>query len=544
MGKAAVALQTRHFLTHCIVKGDHIMIAAKALGIGLGLACTVSLCVAGVGSGPGAFVQLVKAPLPSDDEIYRTVQDVVSFGVRVPGTQASRGVTQYIRDQFVASGLERVGFETATTKVWNATQWGLTVNGKVVTSYPIQHTMFNGTPGPFSTGTNGVKAPLVYVGKGTTLDFSLVSVKGKIVVMDVPFGSIPVGLLKPITLGVQDSQNTFPLTYTLPDAYAGGFFPFDYYRAMKAGAVAVIGVLVDHVEGSRYYNEAYQAYDPGKAMKIPGLWVSPKVGKSLIAQIKAGKASSVVATVSLKGDVNLQEGRAVYGYLPGMSDEVVLVQSHHDSSTLGAVEDASGTSEVLALARYYGQLPREQRPRTLMFATMETHFTDYAVHKAFANKYLRPGNPMGQRTVAGITIEHIGKEVVRDNNTGMFVENGRSVPKLLMISTEVNGLKEIAVGAMRNNQIDRTIATSATLVSTLVGGGLGLPADSSDFYRVGLPMVLMVGSPLYLYDDNDSLDKVDKANLGRVAKTFIDIIDGMGGIPSRDYKTLNISADF
>jgi hypothetical protein len=59
-----------------------------------------------------------------------------------------------------------------------------------------------------------------------------------------------------------------------------------------------------------------------------------------------------------------------------MSDEIVLIQSHHDSTTSGAVEDASGAAEVMALARYFGQFPKDARPRTVMFATMDTHFTD------------------------------------------------------------------------------------------------------------------------------------------------------------------------
>lgn len=497
-----------------------------------------------MGAMSAVSAQQVRPTVPSDDEIFQSVKDIVGFGVRVPGSSASANTAQYIHDQFEASGLQRVGFETAKTRVWKATSWSLKVNGQTIPTFPIQHSFYKENAfGPFSTGPNGLKAPLVYLGKGSASDFLFNNVRGKIVVMDMPFGAQPAGLLRPLGLGVQDSANSFTIGYKWPDPYAGGAFPSNYYRALKGGAVGVIGVLVDYVEDGTYHNEAYRSYDKGSAMSIPGLWMSPAKGQRLIEGIKAAKKTPLTAVITMAGEVTQEDGRAVYGYLPGVSDEVILVQSHHDSGTSGAVEDASGASEVLALARYYGQLPRSERPRTLMFATMDTHFTDYAVHKAFANKYLRPGNPSGQKTIAGVTIEHIGLEFTKDLN-GSFASTGLPVPKLLMVSTEVKGLKEIAVGAMKKHELEQTMAASTSLISLVASYGFGLPADSSDFLRVGLPLVLLVGSPMYLYDDSDNLDKIDKASLSKVATAFVDIIDGMGQLPSANFKTLKISADF
>lgn len=64
--------------------------------------------------------------------------------------------------------------------------------------------------------------------------------------------------------------------------------------------------------------------------------------------------------------------RTVVGHPTGKNAETLMVRSHHDSGFMGAVEDASGVSEVLALAKYYGQTPAKSRDRNMMFVVMDT----------------------------------------------------------------------------------------------------------------------------------------------------------------------------
>jgi hypothetical protein len=492
---------------------------------------------------PAQVLQPSYADVPGDDEIYQHVERIVSHGVRMPGTEGSRLTSEYIAEQFKASGLERVRFEEAPTLVWHASNWGLTAAGINVPCSPMQHTFHNGAPVVFSWGKLGLNAPLAYVGKGSALDYALQDVRGKIVVADVPFSKQPAALLRPFTLGVYDTQNTFAWYYQLVDPYSGGDYPGNFYRAMKAGAVGFVGILIDNFDSSQYRNEAYASYDPGMAMSIPGLWLSPVQGAALVKQIKGARAKGAVinAVLRLDGSLTRQTGRAVVGYLPGMSDEIVLVQSHHDSTTTGAVEDASGAAEVLVLARYFAQFPKEARARTLMFATMDTHFTDYAVHKAFAKRHLRIGNPEGEKVVAVVTIEHVAKEFLKGPD-GKLKATGLVAPRALMVSTEVKGFKDIAVGAMRSFGLERTFAASISLVSLVTGGGV--PADSDDFLKVGVPVIAFVGAPLYLYDDADTLDKVAKQELNRVARAFAHVVQGVSALPSANFTRLKDTADF
>lgn len=474
--------------------------------------------------------------VPSDDAIYQHIEKLASLGLRMPGRAASRAASDYVHAQFTDSGLQRVAFEEAETLVWQASRWGLAVNGQALACSPMQHTFHHGVPGPFSTGPQGVNAPLVYVGNGSAWDYWGKDVRGKIVVADVPFSKNSATLFRPFMLGLQDTASTFPWDYMLVDPYSGGDFPDNYYRAMKGGALGFVGILVDYADSHQYRNEAYDAYRPGKAMSMPALWMSPVQGASLVAQIKAAKPGGVQARLQLEGQVTRQTGRGVYGYLPGMSDETVLIESHHDASTAqGAVEDASGAAEVMALARYFGQLPKSARPRTLMFATMDSHFTDYAVHRAFAQRHLREGNPSGDKVVAVVSVEHIGVEYLKGSDGG-WQASGRLVPHALMVSTEVKGFKEIALNAMSRFGLERTFAVSTSLVDLVAGGTL--PADSDDFWKVGLPVIAYVGAPLYLYDEADTPDKVARHDLNRVARAFASVVEQISALPSANFKRL------
>ena len=73
----------------------------------------------------------------------------------------------------------------------------------------------------------------------------------------------------------------------------------------------------------------------------------------------------------------------------------------------GAVQDASGMAEVMALAKYFAAIPYEKRPFTMMFAALDGHYTDYAGHLALVKKLKSEGSEV----LCDFVVEHIGKEV-------------------------------------------------------------------------------------------------------------------------------------
>ncbi|MFT3857155.1 MAG: hypothetical protein QM742_06550 [Aquabacterium sp.] len=163
--------------------------------------------------------------MPSNEAIFQHIEQLTSRGVRTPGTDASKAASAYIHDQFIDSGLQGVTYQEAPTLVWQASRWGLRVQGRDVPCSPMLHTFHTGRPSRFSTGATGLRAPLVYVGQGTAWDLLFKDVRGKIVVAQVPFSQRSLTLLRPFLLGVQDTDDTFPWNYRFMDPYSGGSFP-------------------------------------------------------------------------------------------------------------------------------------------------------------------------------------------------------------------------------------------------------------------------------------------------------------------------------
>ncbi|MFW6031294.1 MAG: M28 family peptidase [Myxococcota bacterium] len=479
--------------------------------------------------GPAALVVALGAPAlgcsedatghpPDADEMLSSIEALVDLGVRMPGTDASVQAAQYVHDHFVESGLTDVAIEQTDTVVWSADRWGLSVEGEDVPAYFMQHTFHEGEPTTFSTGPDGRSAPLVYVGDGSNADFDGVDVSGKIVVSDVRFHRFGRDLVDIFGFGIHDPEGTFDEDYEFVDPYSRRTFPRNYQNAVENGAVGFIGILTDYLDRNEYHNEAYATYRFDSPMDIPGLWVSPSVGAELAQRIEEAP-EPLTANMVLEGQLEEAVGRSVVGYVRGRTDEIVMVQSHHDSNTAGAVEDASGTALVLALARHYASLP--ERRRTLLFTTMDTHFTDYASHFAFIERHIEQ-----EDILANLTLEHIGREV--EETADGLVPTDTSVLKALFVTTEVPGLSDIAMDAFIARDVARTVGMPAN------NGIVGLPTDADHFHAEGVPVVNLVGAPMYLYDSADTLDKVAVDQLEPVARASIDVLGALDRLPRSD----------
>ena len=125
----------------------------------------------------------------------------------------------------------------------------------------------------------------------------------------------------------------------------------------------------------------------------------------------------------------------------------------------------------------------------------------------------------------------------------MPASTGLLVPRVLMVSDEVKGLADLTLGVMRKHKLERTFVLSTSFMQ-LLGGGPGLPSDSSDFIRAGAPVIAMVGAPMYLYDGADTLDKVAKSDLHRVARAYVDLVFGLSALPSENFVVLPFTGDF
>ena len=455
--------------------------------------------------------------MPNEDRIYNWIADLTRFGNRRTGTIGGAKAAAYMKCKLESFGLQDVHYETAMTWRWEATKSGLSVAGQEIDSSPTPFTFVTpDKPSVFSTGKGGLDAEIVDIGLGVPI---LADVKGKIVVFDLKF-LIPTAALGPLMEFIWDPG----LTIADPSLAILIANPFQttyetvIQQVMNAGAVGFVGVLADYFDSNKYYNESYHTQVP-----IPGVWVSPKDGKKIRALMQAS-GGKTMANLVMEGSRETAIGRAVVGTLPGQSMDTILVTSHHDAAWNGAVEDGSGAASVLAQAQYFASKPASSRQKTMLFATMDTHWTGYQVHKAFAKKYITD-KKTPYNIVGNITIEHIGKQGLQDSNGKLYTTDQpefRGIFENLGPTLKLNMISGLIKHDLRRTALLNAIALCPTV---------GIPTDAFACVA-GVPVASLIAGPNYLYDEADTLDKVAKDELVPVANFFAELAEAMDSTPS------------
>lgn len=75
---------------------------------------------------------------------------------------------------------------------------------------------------------------------------------------------------------------------------------------------------------------------------------------------------------------------------------------------------------------------------------------------------------------------------------------------------------------IRRHGLHATTLLDATALEFFSGG---IPTDASFTLVAGVPTVSLISGPLYLYDDADTIERIDRSQLVPVARFFLDVID-------------------
>ncbi len=439
--------------------------------------------------------------------IMSTIEDLVALAPRATGTEGGAAAADYVVGRFRGAGLETETIEVPSFR-WESREVALTVGGRTFTVAPILH---SGIPAHDWTGrrTHDVTARIIDVGaKGLRGR----DVRGAIVLFDLTF-DMTLAHSMPLTRYLHDPGRRMLRGEVLRSRNP---YVTSLGRVMRAaiagGAVAVIGVLRDYPDSVAYHNEYYRR----TLFALPGVWMTRAEG----ARLRAGLAAEASGRLILDIDRRVVMSRTVLGVLRGRTRDAVMIQSHHDSVGAGAVEDASGTAEVIALAEHCGaQAAGHVREKTLLFVSFDSHFTGYHAHRAFAQAHVL-SRDAPWRIVLNTTIEHVGLRAV-EGSDGCFAATGQTEPRGLFVN--VNPLFALRIiRGIRRHRLPAMALLDATALEFFAGG---IPTDASFTFVSGVPTVSLISGPLYLYDDADTTEWIDRAQLEPVARFFLEIVD-------------------
>ncbi|BDC49005.1 hypothetical protein F183_A13210 [Bryobacterales bacterium F-183] len=221
------------------------------------------------------------------------------------------------------------------------------------------------------------------------------------------------------------------------------------------------------------------------------------------------------AGVSVAMEVDIErrsrEVRNVYAYLPGETDEYVIIGAHYDHlgsgeqfslgtpgvTHPGADDNASGTSGVIELARWFSQRPGRLK-RGILFLTFAGEEIGLLGSSYYVN---HPALPL-QKAVAMINLDMIGR--IRDG-------------KVFVISAGVRGVVEPLVGKYPGLKPD-------------LSGSAGYGAsDHTSFTGKGVP-ILFFFSGLHgdYHKPSDTWDKIDAGATATLLSLVADTMTVLG----------------
>ena len=283
-------------------------------------------------------------------------KDGEQYWGRIAGTKYDRMTTELMAQKYAALGLEITRQPFVEKPIWYPTHWEMSyalggVAKPLLTSFPTDETK--------ATPAAGLKAEAVWVGVGSAADLVGRDLRGKAVLVYSFF--VPGGR-----------------SHSASDR--AGIFNSDTL-VTKAGAAMIINVM--GIPGNAQFNPEGAPAGPDA---VPTMTISQDEGFMLRDMLAEGKKVEISLKLDIERRENMQS-QNVIAVLPGQSDERVLIMSHTDAFFEGAMDNAAGMATAIDIARHYAAVPREQRPRTMVFLATPDHHSGEAGRAFFIDHY-------------------------------------------------------------------------------------------------------------------------------------------------------------
>jgi hypothetical protein len=407
---------------------------------------------------------------------------------RITGTPAHAETQQMLAAKFRSLGLTDVRLEEhPLPPSWFPTSWEVRMSqaGRTLalkTAHPVLRAS--------ATPPGGLDLDAVYVGLGTPADFAGRDVRGKAVfIYSVPTPS-----------ALNHSARTDGAMKIAEDN----------------GAAAILIVL--GIPG----NFATQLWGSGgegpNQTKVPWFSLGQDDGLAARRMLDSGQPAKVHLQLAVEIRSNLKPA-AVWGVLPGMTDENILVIAHSDGFWEAAVDNASGVSSMLGLIEYYAQVPRERRRRTLTFMVPVGH---HVTPDVSLQKLHDTGKAFFQKTALIINAEHVTTtqtylygNVLRKSNTvtghRFFVGRSRRLAELLVDDFRMFGVGLYGLPSTR----------------FAVAGDLSKLTEDA-------PGIEVIESNAFYHSDQDRPDIIPAAGLESITRGYAKLIDDINKLDLRE----------
>jgi hypothetical protein len=431
------------------------------------------------------------------------------IGLRATGSAVHAKYADGLAERLQRIGVSHVRTEGVPLKRWQPSRWSLDVVGGAGAG-PVPVAAY--VPYSGQTPAGGVTAPL-----------ALAPAPGTIGLLSIPSEPLPYAAFDALDWGAPAEPRSAP-GHAPADLYirswlSQGLVEDALQRFQGTGVAGLIMILDLPAEAAQ---GMYMPYH-GVLYDMPALFVDRDVGARL-QQVAAGGGG-----VRLVLEANVQQVTTpnVYGVIPGSSEELVILESHHDGTN--GVEE-NGCEAILAMSQYLARLPRCSLPRTVLVLLSTGHFAGNALGtETFIDVHR---DDLIRRTAAALTVEHFGALAWLPGANGKFELNGEyelggcfAAPFDAVIDPARAALQQARV---TEDRVMRPFGTD-----TRSPDGLVWPGDGEGFWTMaGLPSTNFITGPTYLLNAGISVERfIDIDALRRQAIAFTNLTLDLTRVP-------------
>ena len=363
---------------------------------------------------PDKLNELDKNWLVTPDEAYQwsKVKDD-----NLPTLTGSKEWRNYM--EFLESNLNDYGVIDGFRNSWeferwytsnDSLKWSLHSDGDVVRV--AHYGAYSG-----STDSKGITAEMIYYDHNDPPE----SIEGKIVVIPTkphPGEPYPKDYLINYTFNdfeYATNSNTFPNPFKFVDPSQSFTFDIWWQLAQGLDRIAKDGKAAGAII---VYDMAYERTKGIYTFPVPELYNSPTLilsredGAKVIADAKDRK----LATLRLEATIETSEAYQYIAYLPGKNygtnaDEQILLVNHTDGPSITQDNGALG---LLAIIKYFSNIPQEYRPRTLVVFLDSRHYMPGMEDSHSEPDWLRRYPEAKEKIVGIIQAEHLGEMDYRE----------------------------------------------------------------------------------------------------------------------------------
>jgi hypothetical protein len=254
----------------------------------------------------------------------------------------------------------------------------------------------------------------------------------------------------------------------------------------------------------------------GASTKVPGFTIGYQDGEAVRQVIEQAVASGgAMPRVKLRSDIESVSGQKtslVWGVIPGMTDEKIVINAHRDGYFESADDNGSGVANALGLAEYFAKMPREKRRRTIIIVGNPGHHnTPVGSQYMVAHKdefFSKAALLINCEHTAQIAADLYGFRLMLTNapwDENWYVGGGPALAPIVTKDWDT-------FGVVRYAEADPSP-----------------PGDIGLTYKLAPSIQLIQQSPFY-HSDHDTLDTISPAALENVTRAYAKIIDDVNKI--------------